>query len=126
VRWHTESDNLVLRTELIKLRYTVTAITIKDQQSIRACCTRLYVSVEVLYPVKAEFIVCPAVITNCKHPVVWEALIPAGLVEYTRQDHERWEAPTRRIDTLNCCHPVAIAWLNDSYSTNTVRVGDNL
>jgi hypothetical protein len=126
VRWHTESDNLVLRTELIKLRCTVTAITIKDQQSIRACCTRLCVSVKVLYLVKAKFIVCLAVVTNCKHLVVWEALILAGLVEYTRQDHEQWEAPTRRINTLNCCYLVAIAWLNDSCSTNTVRVSDNL
>ena len=124
--WHTESDDLILRTELIKLRCSVATVAIKDKQSVRAYCTRLCMSVEVLHPLKAKLICCPAVVADSDSPVWWKVLVPAGLVELPRQDYERWETPAGRVDTLNRCDPVAIARLNDSSSTNSVRARDNL
>jgi hypothetical protein len=34
VRWHAERDNLVLRTELIKLWCSVAAMAVKDEESV--------------------------------------------------------------------------------------------
>jgi hypothetical protein len=36
VRWHTESDDLILRTELIKLWRSMVAVTVKDEESVRS------------------------------------------------------------------------------------------
>jgi hypothetical protein len=72
-------------------------------------------SVEVMDPFNTQSIVSP---------VLWEALIPAGLVELARQDHEQWNTPARRVDRLNRRNPLTIAWLNDSSSTSGVRAGD--
>jgi hypothetical protein len=36
IGWHAESDDLVLRTELIKLWRSVAAMPIKDKESVRS------------------------------------------------------------------------------------------
>jgi hypothetical protein len=82
------------------------------------------VSVEMLYPLMAKSIVCPAIVTHSDSPVRWEVLIPAGLVELTREDHERWDTLARRVDTLDRRYPLTITWLNDSRSANRVRACD--
>jgi hypothetical protein len=65
-------------------------------------------SVEVLYPLIAKSIVYPAVVTYSDSLVRWELLILAGLVEPTREDHERWDRPARRVDTLDRRYPLTI------------------
>jgi hypothetical protein len=45
---HAETDDLVVLAVLIKLRCCVAAVAIYNKESIRACCTRLRMSVEVL------------------------------------------------------------------------------
>ena len=56
-------------------------MTVKDKKSIRALCTRLRVSVEVLYPLKAKLVSCPSIVAQSDCPLWWEVLIPASLVE---------------------------------------------
>jgi hypothetical protein len=124
VRWHAERDNLVLRTELIKLWCSVAAMAVKDEESVYSWWTRLCISVEMLYPLIPKSIVCPAIVTHSDSPVRWEVLIPAGLVELAREDYERWDTPPWRVDTLDRCYPLTIAWLNDSRPTNCVWAGD--
>jgi hypothetical protein len=46
-------------------------------------------SVEVLDPFNAQSIVGLSIVTHSDCPVTWDILIPAGLVELARQDHER-------------------------------------
>lgn len=70
VRRHVEGDNLVILAELIKLWRCVAAMSIKDKQSIRPCCTRLRVSVKVLYPLKAKLVSCPSIIAE-SDSLVW-------------------------------------------------------
>jgi hypothetical protein len=53
-------------------------------------------------------------------------LIPAGLVELARQDHERRKTPARRVDTLDSRDLVSITWLYSDCSTYGVRARDNL
>jgi hypothetical protein len=78
-------------------------------------------SVEMLYPLIAKSIVCPAIVTHSDSPVRWEVLIPAGLVELTREDHKQWDTPARRVNTLDRRYPLTITWLNNSRSANRVR-----
>jgi hypothetical protein len=47
------------------------------------------VSVEMLYPLIAKSIICPAIVTHSDSPVRWEILIPASLVELAREDHKQ-------------------------------------
>ena len=81
MRRHTEGDDLVVLAELVKLWGSVAAVAVKDKQSVRPCCTRLCVSVEVLHPLKAKLISRPAIVTNSDSLVWWEVLVPACLVE---------------------------------------------
>ena len=62
VRWHAESDNLVLCTELIKLRRSVAAVAVKDKETIYSTRTRRCMSIEVPHPLNAELICCPAIV----------------------------------------------------------------
>ena len=126
MRRHTESDNLVILAVLIKLRCSVALVAVKDEQSVRSSCARLSMSIKVLYPVKAKLVGSPPIVANTKYPVRLEVLIPARLVEFSFQDHKGWKTPARRANTLNCCYPLSIAWLNKSCSTYCVRASDNL
>jgi hypothetical protein len=59
----------------------VAVVAVKDEQSVRALCTRLYLSVEVLHPLKAKLIGCPSNVAESDYPVWWEVLVPASLME---------------------------------------------
>jgi hypothetical protein len=109
VRWHAESDNLVLCTELIELRRSVAAVTIKDKETIYSMRTRRCMSVKVLYPLNSKLISCLAIIANCEYLFYRDVVIPASLVELPREDHERRKTLTKRVDTLNCGNLVSIA-----------------
>ena len=60
--WHTESDNLVLRTVLVKLRRSVGTMAVKNKKTIDSTRTRRCVSVKVLYPLNPKLICRPAVV----------------------------------------------------------------
>jgi hypothetical protein len=45
---HAETDDLIILVVLIKLRCCVATVAIYNEESIRAYCTRLRMSVEVL------------------------------------------------------------------------------
>jgi hypothetical protein len=47
------------------------------------------------------------------------------LVELASQDHEGWQTPARRVNTLDRCYPLSVTWLYDSRSTNRVSASDN-
>jgi hypothetical protein len=81
VRRHAESDNLVILAKLIKLWCSIALMTVKDEKSVRALCTGLCVSVEVLHPLKAKLVGCPSIVAESDCPLWWEVLIPASLVE---------------------------------------------
>jgi hypothetical protein len=48
VRWHAESDDLVLRTELVEPRRSVAAVAVKDKKTVDSTRTRRCMSVEKL------------------------------------------------------------------------------
>ena len=48
VRWHTESDDLVLCAVLVELRRSVAAVAVKDKKTVDSTRTRRCMSVEVL------------------------------------------------------------------------------
>jgi hypothetical protein len=81
VRRHAESNDLIIFAELIKLWCSMALMTVKDEESVRALCTGVCVSVEVLYPLKAKLVGCPSIVAESDCPLWWEVLIPASLVE---------------------------------------------
>ena len=58
MRWHADGDDLVISITLIKLMCSVAAVAVKNEQPIISYLTRLCVSVEVIYPLKAKLICC--------------------------------------------------------------------
>jgi hypothetical protein len=83
VRRHVESNNLVILAELIKLWRSMALMTVKNKESIRALCTRLCVSVEVLHLLKAKLVGCLSIVAESDYLVWWEVLILPSLVELT-------------------------------------------
>lgn len=39
-------------------------------------------------------------------------MISTGLVDFASQSNEGWYIPTSSVDSLDCCDPVSIAWLD--------------
>jgi hypothetical protein len=70
VRWHTESNNVVLRTVLVELWGSVAAVAVKYKETIDSTRTRRCVPVEVLYPLNAKLISRPAIVAYCDYPVI--------------------------------------------------------
>lgn len=81
MRRHTESNNLVILTELIKLQRSVALIAIKDKESVRALRIRLCMSVKVLYLLKAKLVSCLSIVTKSDCLLQWEVFILPSLVE---------------------------------------------
>jgi hypothetical protein len=98
----------------------VAAVAVKNKETIGSTRTRRCMSVEVLYPLNAELISRPAIVTYGDYLGIRYIAILAGLVELPGQDYERRDRPPRRVDTLNCRDPVAIARLYDDCLTNSV------
>ena len=69
MRGHTETNNLVLCTVLVKLRRSVATVAVKDKQTIDSCYTRHCMSIKVLQPLKSKLISRPAIITQRDYPV---------------------------------------------------------
>jgi len=126
MRWHAESDNLVLCAVLVELRRSVAAMAVKDKKPVDSMRTRRCIPIKVLYPLDSELICRPAVIADCENPVWREVAVPASLVLLTRQDHEGRETPARRVDTLDSRNPVSVTWLHSNCSTYYVRASNHL
>ena len=69
--------------------------------------------VEVLDPIQANGIGCPAIVGSCDAPVGWEVTlgIPVGKVVPRGQDDERRDGPAKGIDALDHRCPLAVARL---------------
>ncbi len=84
-------------------------------------------------PFQAGLVVGPPIRSRFDDPVLWEAAlrIPIGEVVGALDDEEWWEAPPFGIDTLNCCRPFPIAWLDRLASSKSIstcnhhRAADN-
>ena len=53
MRWHTESDYLILYTELVKLWRSVATMAVYNKKPIDSSCTSSCMLVEVLHPLEA-------------------------------------------------------------------------
>jgi len=69
--------------------------------------------VEVLDPIQANSIGCPAIVGSCDMPVGWEVTlgIPVGKVVLCGQDDKRRDGPAKGIDALDHRCPLAVARL---------------
>ena len=77
---HTETNNLVLCTVLVKLRRSMAVVAVDDKQAVDPSCTRRSMFIKVLQPEQTKLVSCPAVVAYCKYPVSRHITIPAGLV----------------------------------------------
>jgi hypothetical protein len=49
VGWHSQGNDLIVGTKRIKLWRSMAPMSVKNEQSVRANCTCLYILVEMLY-----------------------------------------------------------------------------
>ena len=79
--------------------------------------------VEVLNPIQANGISCPAIIGSCDTPVGWEVAlgVPVGEVVLRSQDDEGGDGPAAGIDALYYRRPLAVARLGQLCLTTAIR-----
>ncbi len=70
-------------------------------------------AVEVFEPIQAYRIGSPAIVGSCDAPVGWEVAlgVPVGEVVLPSQDDEGGDSPTKGINALDHCCPLAVARL---------------
>jgi len=69
MRRHIERNNLIYRIELIKFRYYVAAVAIKNKEVVDSLRTRLRTLIKILNPFVPKLIYSPAIIANGEYPV---------------------------------------------------------
>jgi len=85
---HAESQDLVLKAEILVLSCVVAAMAIKDQEPLLTI-RILGVSIEVLNPLESKSIVGPAIVTDSNLPGSRKAsLISVGLMSLGSKDDE--------------------------------------
>jgi len=98
---HTESQNLVLKAEVLELSCVMAAIAIKDQKPLLTIRVPS-ILMKVLDPFESKGVVSPAIVTNSNLPGSRKAsLIPLGLVSLCSEDNERWDTPALCINSFD-------------------------
>ena len=69
MRRHIECDNLIYRTELVKFRYCIAAIAIKDKEVVDSLYIRLYILIKMLNLFIPKLIYSLAIIANSEYLV---------------------------------------------------------
>ena len=69
MRRYIERNNLIYRTELIKFRYCVAAVAIKDKEVVDSFYIRLRTLIKILNPFIPKLIYSLAIIANSKYLV---------------------------------------------------------
>ena len=79
--------------------------------------------VEVLDPIQANGIGCPAIVGSCDTPVGWEVAlgIPVGEVVLRGQDNKRRDGLADGINALDHCCPLAVARLGQLCLATAIR-----
>ena len=110
---HAECNDVVLLAVELKFGRVVALMAIKDQQPVSACCTRCCMIVEVLDPIQAYLIGCPAIVGRRDTPIIRKITlsIPVGQVVLRGQYDERWYGPALSIHALDYRSPLAVARL---------------
>ena len=62
MRWHAESDNLVLSAVLVELWRSMATVAVQDKKTIDSSRTSGCILVEMLYPLYTKLVCRPAVI----------------------------------------------------------------
>src|SRR2546421_274515 len=117
MRRHTKRDNLLFLAKCVEFSRYMAVVAVENQKAPGSTRTILCMLFEVLNPLKAEFIRRPAIFAHSDNPIAWYAgvgrvEVPSVEVAFTFEDDERRNRPTFRINSLDHCNPLAIAWLN--------------
>lgn len=122
---HTESQDLVLKAEVLELSCMMTTMAIKDQESPLSI-RKLSVLMEVLNPLESKSVVCLAIVTHSNLPGSRKAsLVPFCLMSLYSKDDKWWDSPALCINSLNSCNPLSVPWLNCPCSSLPVRAYDH-
>ena len=69
IRWHVESNNLVLCAIMVELWRSVATMAVKDKKPIDSSCTRRCMLIKVLYPLKTKLICRLAIVGDADNLV---------------------------------------------------------
>lgn len=93
----------------VKVYRVMTIVTVENEKAISTQSTGLCVLFEVLNPFQVSLIFCPAVLSYCKNPVVWEkpVSLPARKVILACDDDEQRDtSPPSRTSPMDYYNPL--------------------
>ena len=110
---HTESINIVLLAEGLKLLCFITAVVVHNQQALRAYNSAFRMLNKVLELGHTMCVSSPTVITHSEPPARWYlvAFILGAVVVLGCKDKIWWDCLSSCVDPLYNCSPLAIALL---------------
>jgi len=76
VRWHAESDNLVLLAVVLEIKRAMALVAVNNKQPVRSY--RLCMRIKVFEPVNPEIVARPAIWTNLDNPIAWYTQLKLG------------------------------------------------
>ena len=113
MRWHTESNNIILLANLLEFKRDMALVAINNQQPMRAYGAIFYMRIKMLQPGNTKLIYCLAVVAYCYNLVrrYIVALVLCREVVLACKDDKQRDSLFNSTNTLDYYYLFAITQL---------------